>query len=303
METVLTQTVPAETKINATTVQANAVPKEDLITRASKVNLDKPIEAAKSAEDSIKLDQATIDKIADPALKEAVIQAHKSMQADYTRKTQDLALRRKEMDSLKTQLEQSGQYTPAKIQEMLSNPSFVQAAQEFQRINGGQTTSIDTGELTPEEFSYLPTEQQKLYTSTQEVKKTNEAILSKLNSSEQARLFQEQDSALKQKYGEHYKPATVDEIYQGMMSGKIQATREHLWKVADYESFGERCYKIGLEDRKLELGEKINASSQPNTISATSFNGDVPTKLPNESNPDYFRRVAQNAMKKVGVIK
>jgi len=302
MAETLTQTVQAQTT-DATTVQAHVTPKEDLITRASKVTLDNPTEVIKSTEDSIKLDQATIDKIADPVLKEAVIQAHKSMQADYTRKTQDLALRRKEMDSLKNQLEQSGQYTPTKIQEMLNNPSFVQAAQEYQRINGGQTTPTNsTGELTPEEFSYLSPEQQKLYTSTMEVKKTNQEILSKLNSSEMARAFQEQDITLKSKYG-NYSPKTVDEIYNGMMNGTIQATREHLWKVADYDSAVERAYKLGLEDRKLELGDKFNATSQPNSTSSTSYNGDVPVKQVNESQPDYFRRVAQNAMKKVGAIK
>ena len=108
MAEVLTQTAPVA--VQATETQKPEV-KESLITRASKVSLESanPEKGTEQAsQEAIKLDQATIEKIADPTLKAAVMEAHKSMQADYTRKTQELASKRKEMDSLKSQLEQSG---------------------------------------------------------------------------------------------------------------------------------------------------------------------------------------------------
>lgn len=299
MPQVFTQTAPAENKVEAIPVQATEVtkPEESLVSRASKVSLDTPKKDEGVLTESIKLDQSTIDKITDPALKAAVQEAHKSMQADYTRKTQELATKRKEMDSLKTQLEQSGQYTPAKIQQLLSDPSFVQAAQEFQRINGGQqTTQTVNGDLTQEEFSYLTPEQQKLYTKTKEVEQTNQAILSKLSSQETALAFKEQDMSLKSKYA-NYAPERVDEIYQGMMKGTVQATREHLWKVIDYEPAIQRAYELGKNDRKLEMGEKVAASSTTNGVSVTPSN-DVPVRLANESGPEYFKRIAlSNAAK------
>ena len=288
MPETITQTV---TPVQANDTQKPEAPKEDLITRASKVSLTaQPEKSGDTPQDAIKLDQATLDKISDPALKQAVIEAHKSMQADYTRKTQDLASRRKEMDTLKSQLESTGQYTPAKIQELLNNPSFVQAAQDYQRtINPSQVTAQNgNGELTQEEFSYLSPEQQKLYIKTKQMEQT----LGTMNTRLQASEVERQDMGLKSKYA-NYDPQSVNDIYNGMMNGTIQATREHLWKVQDYDSAVKRAYQLGLEDRNGNLQEKVNASPLTTTagLSVTSSN-DVPVRLPHESGIEYFKRIA-----------
>lgn len=291
MAEVLTQTVTAPQQ-NATTVQAPVVetPKEDLVTRASKVSLDQPKNGNEpAASESIKLDQATIDKIADPVLKASVQEAYKSMQADYTKKTQALAAERKQMESLKQQLESSGQYTPEKIQQLLNDPSFVRAAQEYQRANGThQVATNGNAELTDEEFSFLSPEQQKLYLKTKQM----EQSLGIVNDRLQAAEVEKQDMGLKSKYA-NYNPMTVNEIYQGMMTGKIQATREHLWKVADYDAAVERAYRLGLEDRKIEVGDKVAASSPSNGVSVTA-SSDVPARLPNENGIEYFKRIAMH---------
>lgn len=303
MAEVLTQTAPATPAVQAETPKPEV--KESLITRASKVSLESanPEKSDSTPSEAIKLDQATIDRIADPVLKQAVIEAHKSMQADYTRKTQDLAAKRKETESLKSQLEQSGKYTPSKIQELLNDPSFVQAAQDYQKQIGPVQNAPNTnGVLTEEEFSYLPPEQQKAYRQSQEATFAANSALRELNLWKQQAAWEREDSELKSKYA-NYDPSSVTQIFSDMMNGKVNATREHLWKVRDYDDAVNRAYQLGLQDRKLEQGEKFNASSQPNNISVTPSSGDVPTKLPNESQPDHWRRIAQNAMKKVGVIK
>lgn len=288
MDNVSTQTAPTNIESKVTPVQAPAVesPKEDLITRASKVTLDTPKKPESQAEEpGIKLDQAAIDKIADPVLKASVQEAYKSMQADYTRKTQALA---QDKATLKAQLESTGQYTPDKIQQLLNNPSFVQAAQEYQRKFGtpAPQASNANAELTEEEFSYLSPEQQKLYVKTQQMERTLGVVNSRLAASE----VEKQDLSLKSKYA-NYESAKVDEIYHGMMNGTVQATREHLWKVLDYEPAVQRAYELGRQDRKLEMGEKVAASSQTNGVSVTPAS-DVPVRLPNESGIEYFKRIA-----------
>lgn len=276
---VLTQTAPPTQAAPAVQATQDA-PKEDLITRASKVSLDTPMKDEPIQTESIKLDQATIDKIADPILKASVQEAYKSMQADYTRKTQDLATKRRELEAKKGY----------DIPQMLSDPEFVRAAQDYQRINGGQSAPSQGSELSADEFSYLSPEQQKLYTKTKEVEEMNKQIISKLNSSETARVFAEQDTTLRTKYA-NYEPTKVDEIYQGMMSGTVQATREHLWKVLDYEPAVQRAYKLGLEDRKLQMGEKFAASSQTNGVTVSPAS-DVPVRMEKESGVEYFKRIA-----------
>lgn len=287
------QTVTSQTP---ETVQAKPN-EESLITRASRIQAaPQASPQPDSNQDSIKLDQQIIDKITDPQLKQAVIEARNSMQADYTRKTQDLAARRKEMDTLKAQLESTGQYTPAKIQELLSNPSFVQAAQEYQRQVGPQATNANSnGQLTQEELSYLSPEQQKAYQASIQAQASANQALQAVSSVQNKMAAEREDMSLKNKYV-NYEGAKVDEIYNGMMSGSIQATREHLWKVLDYEPAVQRAYQLGLQDRKLEQSDKLNASSQPNSISVTSAD-DIPTRLPNENSIEYFKRLAANRMK------
>jgi len=285
---IATQT--AEPKPAVQAEPAQVAQKEDLVTRASKVGMEvkpeaKPEEATFNVND--------LDKIQDPQARKLAEDAYKSFQADYTRKTQALASERKEMEALKAKLEQSGQYTPAKISELLNDPSFVQAAQEYQRINGGQQTPVqNNGDLTQEEFSYLTPEQQKLYVKTKQMEQSLSIVNNRLQASEVSR----EDMSLKSKYA-NYDPDTVNQIYRDMMSGKIQATREHLWKVADYESAVERGYRLGLEDRKLEVGQKVAASSDLNGMSVTPA-GDTPIRGPKESGIEYFKRIAlHNAQK------
>ncbi len=289
------ETIPQTT---TTTTEAPVVqaPTEDLVTRASKVSItpaaNQETVGQPSSEASLSFNVKDLEKITDPTARKFAEDAYKSMQSDYTKKTQALA---SEKAVLKAQLEQSGQYTTSRIQQLLNDPSFVQAAQEYQRLNGPQPQQAPTdanADLTADEFSYLTPEQQKLYTKTKQMEQTMNIMNNRLQTSE----IEKQDMSLKTKYA-NYDPKSVNDIYQGMMNGSIQATREHLWKVQDYDSAVQRAYKLGLEDRASGLAEKVNASSTINGVSVTSSN-DVPVRLAKESGVEYFKRIAiHNASK------
>jgi hypothetical protein len=266
-----------------------AEPVEDLVTRASKVTIPAQPEKGESApQDAIKLDQAAIDRISDPALKQAVIETHKSMQADYTRKTQAAAQVRKEAEALKAQAE-AGKYD---IPTLLNDPKWVQVASEYQKTIKPQPTGNSNGDLTEEEFSYLPPEQQKSYLK---MKNLEQGMQSLANLAQSERMKNE-DMTLKNRYA-NYEPQTVDKIYQDMMTGKLQATREHLWKVADYESAVNRAYQLGLQDKKVETANKVAGSTQSSGVNVTPT-GDAPTRLPNESGIEYFKRIAAHNFSK-----
>lgn len=257
-------------------VQVEA-PKEDLLTRVSKVITEK---VAEPNGDSIAFNVKDLEKIADPQARKLAEDAYKSFQADYTRKTQELASQRRALESKKGY----------DIPQMLNDPEFVRAAQEYQRINGGQNTQHPNlngnADLSDEEFSYLTTEQQKLYIKTKQMEQSMGIINNRLQAAE----VEKEDVGLKSKYA-NYSSQSVNDIYQGMMTGKIQATREHLWKVQDYDDAVKRAYQLGKEDRKLELGEKFTASSQSNGVTQVA-SGDVPVRLEKESGIEYFKRIA-----------
>lgn len=292
------QTAPA---VQAEVTQKPEV-KEDLITRASKVSLEEAQpQKADSPQEAIKLNPAMIEKITDPVLKQATLEAYNSMLADYTRKTQNLASERKKVEAFEAQLNQMRNWTPERIQEELNNPSFVRAAQEYQSRVKPQTVATSSQPLTQEEFDYLPQEQQKAYLASQEAKNIATSALQTATAMKQQSDFEREDMNLKNRYA-NYDPSSVNKVYQDMMQGRVQATREHLWKVVDYESAVKRAYELGKQDRKVEVSEKVNASSNPNLINITPSN-DVPVRIQNESSTDYFRRIALNAARKVGVVK
>ena len=264
--------------------------KEDLVTRASKVSLEQPKKDESVSQDSIAFNVKDIEKIADPVAKKLAEDAYKSFQADYTRKTQALASERKNMESFKAQLDQMKSWSPQRIQEELNNPSFIQAAQEYQRLNGVQAQQQlnPNADLTQEEFSYLSPEQQKLYTKTKQMEQTLNVVNNRLQTSE----VEKHDMAMKSKYA-NYSTDLVNDSLAKMAHLDPVTVREYVFKASDYEKAVQRAYELGRQDRKVEMNEKVNASSSNNGISVTS-QGDVPTRLPKESGVEYFKRIALN---------
>lgn len=301
-EPIATQTAGGDSKTVTVTapnaVQAPVTQKpSDLITRASQVSLEQPQNSpvpGAATDSTIKLDQATIDKITDPALKSAVTEAYKSMQADYTRKTQAVAEKARQFEQ---QVEAMKLWTPERVQQELQNPSFIQAAQEYQRAHGAQAYQPATaqGDLTPEELSYLSPEQQKMYEKTKQMEQTLAMMNGRLQSAE----VEKQDMTLRSKYA-NYDPRAVDEIYRGMMSGAIQATREHLWKVQDYDAAVQRAYALGQQDAKTGITQARQATTPSGAVTTQTTDPDIPVKQKGESHQDFFRRLAASAKAKLG---
>lgn len=298
-EQVITQTVNGNvTDANVRPVQAE--PKaDDIVSRASAFKAQpKEGENSAPAADAISFNVKDLDKITDPAARKFAEDAYKSLQADYTRKTQALATEKKEMASLKAQLEQSGQYTPSKIQELLSNPSFVQAAREYE-ASQRQQTAPSASELTEEEFSYLSPEQQKLYLNQKKMHGDTQAMLSSLNNELVSMKTQKEDMELSQRY-KNYDSHVVNQTYQDMMSGKVNATREHLWKALDYEEAVKRAYQLGRTDEKSGITERQQASTQVNGVTTQKLDADIPLRQKGESFSDHWKRVVESAKTKLG---
>jgi len=83
-----------------------------------------------------------------------------------------------------------------------------------------------------------------------------------------------------------------------MMAGKIQATNEHLFKVVNYETAIRNAYQMGKEDRKLDIGEKVNASSESETLSRTTGTSEPLVKAENENPADFIKRIIQTNLAK-----
>lgn len=185
--------------------------------------------------------QAEIDKISDPNLKAQMEGLRKSLQRGYNDKFQTLAEMKKEM--LK-----SNQWTEARVQELLNDQNFVNAAQQLmQHQNPPNSGKSD------EEWSALSdSEKQKIMALQNEI-----AILKQQNlDATNAQL----DKELKNRYP-NYDSQAVAQLKDDLMNNRIQATNEHLWKVLDYENGLKRAYELGKRESNQVKMDKLNNSS------------------------------------------
>jgi len=271
--------VTAEPKVVTQAPEAPPVEpkKEDLVTRVSQVKVETA--APKPDEPTDTFNVNDIDNIEDPKAKEYAEKAYKSFQRGFNKKYEELAALRKDLEK---KGEETSTWTSEKVQSLLKDESFVNAARSVTENPNG---------LTQEEYSALTdTEKAKLNNLETEVNN-----LRKLN--HQARNKQ-QDEQLKRKYA-NYDSSIIDTTSSDLISGKVVATREDLFKVVDYDKAINRAYNLGLQDRKLETSDRLNSMSVDGIN--TTLSGVVPEPIKGESDKAYFKRLATKRLKEAGI--
>lgn len=206
------------------------------------------------------------DDIKDPVAKALVEKRLKELESGYNKKYEDLANKRKEAEALKAQQDVWNQ---EKLDRALKDPTFVSLVQARQQQVASQQAPA-TWEGSSEEWSALTSEEKQQFAQLNNRLNVQEQMMSQM-------LKSEEDLKLKQTYPD-YDPGVVDRIQQDLMAGRMQATREHLWKVANFETAVERAYRLGLQDRKLEINDKFNASTSPSNRSVTPA-GEIPEEV------------------------
>jgi hypothetical protein len=279
METVA-EVKATEAKVEAPIVEA---PKEDLITRVSKVKVESP--KADVTIEEPKFDINDIEKITDPVAKEQALRAYKSFQRGFNEKYQELATLRKDLETIKNQ---NTQWTPDRIKQELNKPDFIQASQTvLQEQNPPNSGMNDTewSSLTVNEKKQWQGMQQELASLKQQ--QNNQQILQN---------FKQQDETLKTKYA-NYDPQAVDVITNELLTGKRLATREDLFRSLDYENAVKRAYELGKQDGNVDKIEKTNASSYDG-LSTGKPATDIPVPEKNESTNSFFGRLVENNIRK-----
>lgn len=253
-------------------VTAQTPPVKDLLTRVSDFKKAQAVKTVTTSSDGIILDQKMIDAITDPALKEAALNLHKSVQSDYTRKTQAVAESRKTVES---QLSAMQNWTPERIQQYcLNNPSFVTAAQQ---IAGNQSVTTPTDEysaMTPQEKARL------------------DALMSKVNTLEQSN-FQatvaQRDSQLQSRYSD-YNPVEIDATIRNLAQMNPLDIREHVYKSLKHDEDVANAYELGRKESQSLNQTKINAIT---SVGNTAMNSDgVPAREKGDTDQAYFQKIA-----------
>lgn len=228
-------------------------PEQDLITRVSQLKVETKVpekqEQTNNNDNDGKFNindlDTQIEKIPDPVLKEQVLGLKKSLLRGENQKYQEIANLRK---SYEQKLAETTTWTKERLQQELNKQDFVQAANEVLK-----TQNPTTSGLSDEQWSALSE------TERTELKELKQKI-NFLEQTNMESLKVQQDVVMKSKYA-NYDPSSIDSLTNDLMSRKINATREHLWKVIDYENAVRRAYELGKQDKLTENNEKVTGMS------------------------------------------
>lgn len=257
----------------------------DLLTKVSQFRKSSPPPEAKNPDSPDFFDFKQIESITDPVAKDIAVKAYKSMQAGLTQKTQAMAERIR-LAEQKTQENQT--WSPDRIQrELLNNPQFLQAAQQ---VAATTPQNPQNSGLTNEEFSALTDrEKAQMLELKQQVN-----LLQQTNY--QARTQQE-DAQLQQKYAD-YNPQEINELWNDLSTGRVQATREHLYIIKNHKSIVQSAYEYGLEQAKQLNQTRANGTSV-NGMQIDNSNG-IPTRDKNDTDISFMVKLAKfrNAQRK-----
>lgn len=186
------------------------------------------------------------DDIVDPVQKQKLIDKAKALQADYTKKTQEVATERK---AIKEQLDDMQTWDEVKVQKyLLSNPTFLTAAQKI-AAGPQQDNTFGLNDFSDEQKKQL----MELNRQVGELRQQNFTAA-----------MTQKDALLQSKYGD-YDTLKVNEGIQNL--GRINPIdiREHVYKSIFHDEHVKAAYEMGRKD-----GQGLN---QTRTQAITSSNG------------------------------
>ncbi len=280
METVLTPAQLSEVKPAAPVVEATPVVTEDIISRATKVDLPvTPAEKQIEEKFDFKEYEATLAGITDPKQKEVLEKAYKSLQRGFNDKFQSLAELRKQYETVKPNTEISN-WSPERLKAEMNKPDFISAAQSVME----QTPAVDENSLLSAE------EKAKMQRMESELAKLKD-MQNQTFLQQQQLQTQKQDEEFKGKYA-NYDPKAIDTITADMLAGKAQVTREHVYKAYYHDENVKRAYELGKQDERATIKGRVQSASILPDGSTTPPS--TVTKQDGETSLSLFRRIGKS---------
>lgn len=252
----------------------NATPANENI--LSRVANFKPEETKPKGNEEFTFNPQDFDKIESvEEAKKYAENAYKSLEKGYQKKYQDIAELKK---ALEANVTNSSSWTTERVQSLLQDQSFVSAAQG---VLGQANPAQDDNE-----YSALSESEKRKISA---IEKQNHLLLQQQN----MLLMKQQDEMLKQKYP-NYDQGAVDTITADLLQGKVNNTREYIWRAKDYEDAVNRAYQLGMQDARGTYNENIQSASFTGGEAIPS----TPVKKEKgESNESLLKRLYSSALR------
>ncbi len=253
------------------------VPVKDLTTKISEFKKSQATPIPTDNGQSF-FDYKEIEKITDPSARKFAEDAYKSMQSGFTKKTQEIAMTKKEYEQKVSEMQN---WSPDRIQrELLNNPQFLQAAQQI-----AQTQNPQNSGLTEEQFSALNPQEKAELAQVPTLK--NE--INQLKQVNFESIVAQRDSQLQTRYPD-YNPAQINETIRNLSQMNPLDIREHVYKSLKHDEDVAAAYELGKQEAKGLNQQKINAITSNGTMTTTSDG--VPVREKGDTDQVYFMKIA-----------
>ncbi len=230
------------------------------------------------------------------------------MNSAFTQKTQSLAASQKELDTrsntpasevISTMLRNASnpQEVSQIIQGISNDPMFKQGLQTYLSQIGATNSATPTnGQVNPEVLAEMtPEEQQALQRSQQQ-----DQQISGLRTEMTSMRKHLEHERLQGTYGKIYDRSAADKHYNDVESGRRLFTMDDAYKLSTYKQNMQRAFDYGKNGRQLDITEKQNASTQPQSIQTGAESGtEQLLKQPNESHTDFMHRIVDGVKKRM----
>jgi len=254
-----------------------AAPEPDLVTRVSEMKpVSEPTEPGG-------FDKETHDKAIDslpPEIKAQVKAYESSVMSGANKKFMEAAEIKKEL---------AQPWTTARVQTLLNDPTFVASAQEITQKQALAQNPQGSG-LQDTEWSALTDNERKQFFAVQQGQIQMQGQMNHL-------LAMQEDQNLMTRY-KNYNARAVDQAQDDYRNGRVNATREHVHKILDYDNAVQRAYELGKQDRQTDIKGKVDASTLSTGVNTTQADS-VPEKPKGMSNIEHFKNLALNRIKQM----
>jgi len=225
-----------------------------------------------------------IDNLQDPELKQYMLSMRKTGVRGIQERLQEISEMRKELTALQQGINPG--WSPERIQKLLNDKEFLNAAQTVLGNTGQQEQFEDDGEYVPDSVK------QKLAKLEEENSQFKQQWNNFSQQQTQAQRIQEHER-LKERYG-NYDPNKVDELITGLIQGKVQAGPEVVYKAYFHDDNVKNAYEMGRRDAMGGVTEKQQASSF-HTNSVQQPTGEIKPEK-DETNKQFLNRIIKNKL-------
>ncbi len=240
----VTEKPTENTEQTTSTESSNSV--GDILQRSQEMNsTSKTANSSEGPDTSDITSSVNLDEIKDPVARQVLEKKIKDLEAGYHRKFNEVHQMKKDVES---KMESSNTWTQERLDEVLQDPTFNSLVQSRLQ-NQAPSEYIEQGGSQEQWSALSDSEKQQFENMRRQLQQQDSRLNQILKSQEDAELMNQFPG---------YDPTVVDRLQSDLLSGRRQATRSDIWKVANFDQAVQNAFELGKKEGSGSIQEKAN---------------------------------------------